>query len=57
MALGNKFLKEYLINRYAVDISRLENENQKLKELQQMISVVHKVTIEGDIGSDFSVYI
>ncbi len=54
---ANKILKEYLINGYVVNISRLEKENQKLKELQQMISVVHKVTIEGDVGSDFSVYI
>lgn len=35
---ANRILKDYLVNGYVVNISRLETENQKLKELQQIIS-------------------
>jgi hypothetical protein len=42
---ANKILKKYLVNGYVVNISKLKKENQKLKELQNMISVVHRVAI------------
>jgi len=43
---ANKILKAYLIEGYAINISKLENENKKLKELQKIISLVHKVALE-----------
>ena len=43
---ANKILKAYLIEGYAINISKLENENEKLKELQKIISLVHKVALE-----------
>lgn len=49
---ANRILKDYLVNGYVVNISRLETENQKLKELQQIISFVHRVAIEGDVNGD-----
>ena len=50
---ANKILKAYLIDGYAINISRLEKENEKLKELQKIISLVHKVALENNKdGSD-----
>ena len=49
---ANKILKGYLVDGYVVNITRLESENQKLKELQNMISLVHRVTLETDIDKD-----
>ena len=45
---ANKILKAYLIDGYAINISMLEKENDKLKELQTIISLVHKVALEND---------
>jgi len=45
---ANKILKAYLIDGYAINITRLEKENDKLKELQTIISLVHKVALEND---------
>jgi death-on-curing family protein len=45
---ASKILRAYLINGYAINISRLEKENEKLKELQKIISLVHKVALEND---------
>jgi prophage maintenance system killer protein/prophage antirepressor-like protein len=45
---ANKILKAYLIDGYAINISRLKKENESLKELQKIISLVHKVALEND---------
>lgn len=49
---ANKILKGYLLDGYVVNISRLEKENEKLKELQNIISMVHRVALETDINKD-----
>jgi|LGOV01.1.fsa_nt_gb death-on-curing family protein len=45
---ANKILKAYLMDGYAINISRLEKENESLKELQKIISLVHKVALDND---------
>ena len=42
---ANKILKSYLIDGYAINILRLKKENENLKELQKIISLVHKVAL------------
>ncbi len=48
---ANKILTSYLIEGYAINISKLKNENRKLKELQAIMDMVHRVAIgsESDI--------
>ena len=49
---ANKILTSYLIEGYAINISKLKDENRKLKELQAIIDMVHRVAIgsESDIN-------
>jgi prophage maintenance system killer protein len=49
---ANKILKDYLVDGYVVNIARLEKENNNLKELQNIISVVLRVALESDIDKD-----
>ena len=48
---ANKILTSYLIEGYAINISKLKDENRKLKELQAIMDMVHRVAIgsESDI--------
>ncbi|MEA1976184.1 MAG: virulence protein RhuM/Fic/DOC family protein [Bacillota bacterium] len=49
---ANKILTSYLVEGYAINISKLKNENQKLKELQGIIDMVHRVAIESESDLD-----
>jgi prophage maintenance system killer protein len=49
---ANRILKTYLIDGYAINISRLEKENESLKELQKIISLVHRVALEDKKDGD-----
>jgi prophage maintenance system killer protein/FtsZ-binding cell division protein ZapB len=45
---ATEILSKYLTEGYVVNINRLKMENEKLKELQNMISLVHRVSLESD---------
>jgi prophage maintenance system killer protein len=45
-------LKQYMTEGYVISIKILERENEKLKRLQEMISAVHRISIEENISND-----
>jgi len=49
---ANKILTSYLIEGYAINISKLKDENRKLKELQAIIDMVHRVAIGSESNID-----
>ena len=49
---ANKILNSYLIEGYAINISKLKNENRKLKELQAIIDMVHRIAIGSESDVD-----
>jgi prophage maintenance system killer protein/Zn-finger nucleic acid-binding protein len=49
---ASEILKQYLTEGYVVNIKKLECENDKLKRYQEMVSIVHRISLEEDISND-----
>jgi len=47
---ATKILNTYLTEGYVLNIERLKSENDKLKQLQEMTTMVHRVSLENDIS-------
>lgn len=44
-------LNQYLTEGYVVNIKRLEQENDKLKKFQEMVNVVHRISLNSDVNN------
>jgi hypothetical protein len=44
-------LNRYLTEGYVVNIKMLEKENEKLKKFQEMVNVVHRISLNNDINN------
>ena len=48
---ATEILNQYLTEGYVVNIKRLEQENDKLKKFQEMVNVVHRISLNTDVNN------
>lgn len=48
---ATEILNQYLTEGYVVNIKRLEQENDKLKKFQEMVNVVHRISLNSDVNN------
>ncbi len=49
---ATNILNKYLMDGYVVNIKMLEKENEKLRKFQEMVNVVHRISLESDVTNN-----